>query len=175
MIEKISFLGTKFPYINNSHREEKKPKIYNDKSKILLTSLITAAAVTTGVILAAKHIQAKRMMSVGEKIIQKPRIFGEKDVQQIAENWADNGMLDIGDRVAIIPKSVLQNIAKSDKEYANVLKGMKMSDTGFGITIMRAHDNIDFEALRYYDPECITILKMVDAIKNDRIYYCEVG
>ena len=52
---------------------------------------------------------------------------------------------------------------------------MKMSGNGFGITVMKADNNFDFETLRYYDPECITVLKMVDAIKNDRIYYCEVG
>ena len=175
MIEKINSVKTKLPNINFSGKKKEEQKTYEDKSKVLMASLVTAAAVTTGVILALKHMQAKRMMGVGEKIIQKPRIFGEKDIQELAQYWVDEGKLDYGDKVAIVPQSVLKNIAKSDKEYANILKGMKMSDRGFGITVMKSDNNFDFETLRYYDPECITVLKMIDAIKNDRIYYCEVG
>jgi len=174
MINRIETYNTNISYRGSTQKESKK-KIFNDKSSTIITSLATVSSVAIGVLLASKHIQAKRMQDVGRRIIQKPEIFTEKTINEIAKDWLDEGKIDFGDKVAILPKSVLQSIAKDDKNYANILKGMKMSDNAFGVTIMRADNNIDFEALRYYDPQKITILKMVDTIKNDKIYYCEIG
>lgn len=175
MIRKIDAFNPNIAQMSFGQKKKTDKKHFEDNSKMIITALATAAAVTTGVILASKHMQAKKMQQVGEKIIQKPHVFDEKAITELAENFIEEGKTDIGGKIAVVPKSVLQSIADSDKSYNNILKGMKMSDSAFGVTVIKSDNNIDFEALRYFDPECITVLKMVDAIKNDKIYYCEIG
>ena len=176
MITKISTISPDKNYnYSFGHKKENKKKEFSDRTKFIAETLAGIATIAAAGFIITKHIENKTLKQIGEIIIERPKIFSEKTLSDIADAWYDEGVLDYGDRIVAIPKIALKSLAKEDKEYAQIYKGMKMSDNGFAVTIYKKNDDFDFERMHYYDPEAITVLRMVDALKKGAMYICEVG
>ena len=184
MINKINSIKISNNYIQSFGDSKPEQKLDNNKkpdnnnknmTNMLLGSLAAMSIIAAGTIIAIRHKNIKTMNKIGEMIVEKPKVFTEEMYQQIAQEWYEKELINEGDSIAAIPISILKNIAKENKGYRQILKGMNMSDNGFAITIIDKNQQMKFGDMRYIDPECNTMLILTHTLKNDRIYYSEIG
>ena len=88
-------------------------------------------------------------------------------LNDLVEEWDEEGLIEDGDSVFIMPLCYLEEAAKVDRKIAKTLPKAHLSRTGFAITIEDKYGRMNTEALRYFDPRVITNLKVVHTIKND--------
>ena len=180
MINKINSIKISNNYIQSFGDSKLEQKNNNDNNKnmtnILLGSLTALAVIAASTVITLKHRNTKAMNKIGEMIVERPKVFTEEMYNQIAQEWYEKEFIKEGDSIVAIPMSILKNIAKEDKGYRQILKGMNMSDNGFAIGIMEnKNQQIKYCDMRYIDPECNTMLILTHTLKNDRIYYSEIG
>jgi hypothetical protein len=94
----------------------------------------------------------------------------QETIAALANNWSKQDLIYEGDSLIIIPKSHLYEAAKFDKKIAHTLPKTELSDLGFAVSILDEEGRIDTKALQYFDPKVITILKLVNQIRNNKTY-----
>ena len=92
----------------------------------------------------------------------------------LANQWADQDLLCEGDCLIILPKGRISEAAKYDKKIAATYKKTNLSKNGFAVSVMDADGRIHTDALQYFDPKVITMLKLTNAIRNNQNYYIPV-
>lgn len=93
--------------------------------------------------------------------------FTEDLLDDLVEEWDEEGYIEDGDSLYIMPLSYLEYISNFDKKIAKTYPKARLSQNGFGITIRDKDGGLHTEALRYFDPRVNTILKATHAVKND--------
>ena len=160
--------------------EKKVETISQDKgmskeNKILLGLAATATAVVGGILIKKKLDvkAAEELAKRASNALQKPETFSLDMVREIADEWKSAGKLCDGDEVIIMPKSLLDVLAKEKNSvksgWSKFYNAMKMSDNGFGIILRKADKNIDTSTIKYFDPVNNVELKIVDSLKQDKI------
>lgn len=177
-----SFKGDLLSTTNTSKGETSKKGMTNTEKT--LVGLGAAAAIVIGGLLVKKHLDSKSVDTVAEQLtkvkdslpiptknmLEKPKEFSKKYLEDIAKDWYKKGIAKIGDKVCCIPKSQLETYGKISEDYTKGLKEMNMSDNGFMLILQKADERVDFNTVKYLDPETNTYLKMVNALKNNKIY-----
>jgi len=105
-------------------------------------------------------------------VSKKP--FSEDTLSVLANMWAQQELIYEGDSLIALPKNQLLQVAKADKNVARDLSQLDLSDSGFAVTVLEETGQINTKAIRYFDPKVITILKLLDNIKNGKIYIAPV-
>ena len=105
-------------------------------------------------------------------VSKKP--FSEDTLAVLANMWAQQELIYEGDSLIALPKNQLLQVAKADKNVARDLSQLDLSDSGFAVTVLEETGQINTKAIRYFDPKVITILKLLDNIKNGKIYIAPV-
>lgn len=166
---------------NEKNMPEKKAKIdsqdkeMSKENKILLGLAATATAVVGGILIKTKldAKAAEDLVKRAANALQKPETFSLDIVRGIADEWKNAGKLCDGDEVIIMPKSLLDVLATEKKSiksgWSKFYNAMNMSDNGFGIILRKADKNVDTSTIKYFDPASNTELKIVDALKHDKI------
>lgn len=93
--------------------------------------------------------------------------FTENLLNDLVQEWDEEGLIEDGDSLYIMPLAHLEYTSKIDKRIAKTFPKAHLSRNGFAITIEDKDGGIHTEALRYFDPRVNTILKVTHAIKND--------
>lgn len=177
-----SFRGD-LPTTTNSPKSETSKKGMTNTEKALV-GLGAAAAIVIGGILVKKHLDSKAVDAAAEQLtkvkdslpipkkdmLEKPKEFSKEYLQDIATDWYKKGLVKPGDKICCIPKSQLEAYGKISEDYTKGLKEMNMSDNGFMIFVQKADESVDYSTIRYLDPETNTFLKMVNNLKNDKIF-----
>ncbi len=182
-----SFRGD-LPTTTNSPKNETSKKGMTNTEKALV-GLGAAAAIVIGGLLVKKHLDsdvsfrsAKQIMKATDSLqvptkdmLEKPKEFSKEYLEDIIMDWNKKGLLKPGDKVYCAPKSMLEEFGEISKSYNKGLKEMNMSDNGFMIFLQKADESVDFNTVKYLDPETNTYLKMVNAIKNNKIYIIPIA
>ena len=101
--------------------------------------------------------------------------FTEDLLNDLVEEWDEEGLIEDGDSIFVMPLNHLKEAAKIDRKIAQTLPKAHLSQNGFAVTIKDKDDRIHTEALRYYDPRVITILKATHAMKNNLPLIIPIG
>lgn len=88
-------------------------------------------------------------------------------LNDLVDEWDEEGLISDGDYIYIMPLKHLQAASNFDRKIAKTLDKAHLSNIGFAITLIDEEGRIHTDALKYYDPRVITILKVVHAIKNN--------
>ncbi len=182
-----SFRGD-LPTTTNSPKSETSKKGMTNTEKALV-GLGAAAAIVIGGILVKKHLDsdvsfrtAKQIMKATDSLqvptkdmLEKPKEFSKEYLQDIATDWYKKGIVKSGDKVYCAPKSIIEEFGKFSKDYVKGFKEMNMSDNGFMIFVQKADESVDFNTVKYLDPETNTYLKMINAIKNNKVFITPIA
>lgn len=177
-----SFKGD-LPSTTNSPKSETSKKGMTNTEKTLI-GLGAAAAIVIGGLLVKKHLDSNAVDTVAEQLtkvkdslqiptkdmLEKPKEFSESYLEDIAKDWYKKGIAKTGDKVCCVPKSMIEDFGKISEDYAKGFNEMNMSDNGFMMFLQKADESIDFNTVKYIDPETNTYLKMINALKNNKIY-----
>lgn len=87
-------------------------------------------------------------------------------MNDLVDEWDEEGLIQDGDSVFIMPLCHLKEAAKIDKRIAKTLPKANLSRYGFAATIENEDGRINTRALRYFDPRVNTFLMVTHAIKN---------
>lgn len=182
-----SFKGD-LPSTTNSPKGETSKKGMTNTEKTLV-GLGAAAAIVIGGLLVKKHLDSKAVDTAAEQLtkakdslpsptkdmLEKPKEFSKEYLENIVDGWYDKGIVKPGDKVCCAPKSMLEEFGKISEDYAKGFNEMNMSDNGFMMFLQKADESIDVNTFKYLDPETNTYLKMVNALKNNKIYIRPIG
>lgn len=182
-----SFKGDLATTTNSPKNETSKKGMTNTEKA--LVGLGAAAAIVIGGLLVKKHLSAQATDAASEQItklkdvsliptkemLEKPKKFSKEYLEDIIMDWNKKGLLNPGDKVCCAPKSMLEEFGEISKSYNKGLKEMNMSENGFMIFLQKADESVDFNTVKYLDPETNTYLKMVNAIKNNKIYIIPIA
>ena len=177
-----SFRGD-LPTTTNSPKNETSKKGMTNTEKALV-GLGAAAAIVIGGLLVKKHLDSKAVDAAAEQLtkvkdslpipkkdmLEKPKEFSKEYLQDIATDWYKKGLVKPGDKICCIPKSQLEAYGKISEDYTKGLKETNTPDNGFMIFVQKADESVDYSTIRYLDPETNTFLKMVNNLKNDKIF-----
>lgn len=177
-----SFRGDLSTTTNSPKNETSKKGMTNTEKA--LVGLGAAAAIVIGGLLVKKHLDsdvsfrsAKQIMKATDSLqvptkemLEKPKEFSKSYLEDIIMDWNKKGLLRPGDKVCCAPKSMLEEFGEISKSYNKGLKEMNMSDNGFMIFVQKEDESVDYSTIRYLDPETNTFLKMVNNLKNDKIF-----
>lgn len=182
-----SFRGDLSTTTNSSKSETSKKGMTNTEKA--LVGLGAAAAIVIGGLLVKKHLDsdvsfrsAKQIMKATDSLqvptkdmLEKPKEFSESYLKDLVEDWYKKGIVKSGDKVYCAPKSIIEVFGKFSKDYVKGFKEMNMSDNGFMIFVQKADESVDFNTVKYLDPETNTYLKMINAIKNNKVYITPIA
>lgn len=96
--------------------------------------------------------------------------FTRQTLQNLANLWSNQNLLQEGDSIIIIPKESLYEAAKIDKKIAGALTRFKLSGNGFAAAIYNEDGHINTKGLQFFDPKTNTILQLVHQIQNNKVY-----
>ena len=108
-------------------------------------------------------------------VLYKIDTFSKDTLDDIVESWLEKDLLEEGDKIIIIPKTLLNKLGKYDPQYNIKNEGINISKNGFAITVYKRNGQIDSTKTMYFDPKHITYLKMLDALQCGKVYYSEIG
>lgn len=179
---RTSFQGG--PVVEQQYRETKDGMSTSQKT---LIGLGAAAALVIGGLMVKRHLDSNSVKNLlkslnnaanelpipSKKMLEKPHEFSQDFLEKnIAKKWYKEGKLQGGDEIILAPKSTLEKIFQvlEDKKYITAFKDMNMSNNGFAAFVQKADGSIDLSIFRYFDPETNSNLKMVNALKNDKLY-----
>lgn len=177
-----SFKGD-LPSTTNSPKSETSKKGMTNTEKTLI-GLGAAAAIVIGGLLVKKHLDSNAVDTVAEQLakakdslpipkkdmLEKTKEFSKEYLEDIVKDWYKKGIVKTGDKVCCVPKSIMEKFGKFSEDYAKGFKEMNMSDNGFMMFLQKADESVDFNTVKYLDPETNTYLKAVNALKNNKIY-----
>ena len=101
--------------------------------------------------------------------------FTEDLLNDLVDEWDEEGLIEDGDSIFIMPLTHLKEASKLDRKIAKTLPKANLSQNGFAVTIEDEEGKIHTETLRYYDPRITTILKVSHAIKNNLPLIIPIG
>ena len=167
----------------NSPKSETSKKGMTNTEKALV-GLGAAAAIVIGGLLVKKHLDsdvsyraAKQIIKATDSLqvptknmLEKPKEFSESYLEDILKDWYKKGIVKTGDKVYCAPKSIIEEFGKFSEDYVKGFKEMNMSDNGFIMFLQKADEKFDFNTVKYIDPETNTYLKMVNELKNNKIF-----
>ena len=96
--------------------------------------------------------------------------FTQETINTLADSWSRQDLIYEGDSLIFIPYLHLFDAAQIDKKIAQTLPHVNISQRGFAATIVTDEGIIDTRALQYFDPEVITVLKLVNQIRNNKTF-----
>ncbi len=182
-----SFKGD-LPTTTNSPKSETSKKDMTNTEKTLI-GLGAAAAIVIGGLLVKKHLDSRAVDTGAEQLtkaknslqiptkdmLEKPKEFSKEYLEDIIKDWNKKGLLRPGDKVCCAPKSMLEEFGEISEGYNKGLKEMNMSDNGFMIFIQKVDESVDCSTIKYLDPETNTFLKMINALKSNKIFIIPIA
>ena len=96
--------------------------------------------------------------------------FSTEVLQDLLDEWDEEGLIEDGDSLFIMPQSHIKEASKIDRKLAATYPKAHLSKNGFAVTIMDEDGKIHTDALRYFDPRINTFLAVTHAMKTDQTY-----
>ncbi len=96
--------------------------------------------------------------------------FTQDVLNDLLEEWDEKGLVDDGDSMFIMPQSHFKTAAKYDKRLSKTYPRANLSKNGFAVTLMDKDGGIKTEALKYFDPRVMSVLKITHSLKNNVPY-----
>ena len=161
-------------------------------SQKTLIGLGAAAAIIIGGLMVKRHLDSSPLKNLlkfsdnvanelpipSKKMLEKPQEFSQDFLKKnIAKKWYEEGKLQGGDKIILAPKSTLEKMFQvlEDKKCITAFKDMNMSNDGFAAFVQKADGSLDLSTFRYFDPETNSYLKLVNALKNNKLYVYRVA
>lgn len=183
MINSVSSVGMNKNYrtsfkgessvVEQQHRETKDGMSNSQKT---LIGLGAAAALVIGGLMVKRHLDSKPFKDIlapnFDFNLEKTHEFSKDFLENnVISKWSDEFKLETGDALYIVQKSkfeeFIQNLKISDIDKKG-FKDMNMSDNGLAVFLMKADGTCS--SVKFFDPETITYPRLIDAIKNNKIY-----
>ena len=143
-----------------------------------LVGLGALAGITIGGILVKRRLDVKaaeKLAKRASELLQKPEEFTKDTLKSIAAEWDNDGKLAAGDKIILMGKTLMDELAAKDAKWSKLYKAMKMSDNGLMVVLQKADGKIDESTYKYFDPQKITYQLLSDSFKKGKIVELPIG
>ena len=143
-----------------------------------LVGLGALAGITLGGILVKRRLDVKaaeKLAKRASELLQKPEEFTKDTLKSIAAEWDNDGKLAAGDKIILMGKTLMDELAAKDAKWSKLYKAMKMSDNGLMVVLQKADGKIDESTYKYFDPQKITYQLLSDSFKKGKIVELPIG
>ena len=160
----------------NGQKSEKSDLSTNEK--YLLGGLAATALAVVGGLLVKKHCDVqKRLNAIIKQSYDKPEIFNEDYVSNLAKEWIEKGKMNETDAVICLPKQMLEQLLeKSDNsDLRKAYNKMNLSENAFALAPIEQGDvgytEVKLSSIKFVEPKVQGMLAVIHNLKKGTPYF----